>query len=143
MDNNVDANNIDIDTIDINIDININDTNKIQIYMKSINLSNFTNYIFSIFDQNFVRFKLDRNNVLMSSYFACKHVFDPNFVNLLSEIHENSNKTSILLIFRSIQKLIDRSIDDTQKLMCDAHCKYIYISSCGCNSLLIGMLIPK
>ena len=32
----------------------------------------------------------DRNNMLMSSYFACTHVFDPNFVNLLSEIHEKS-----------------------------------------------------
>ena len=40
MDNNVDTNNIDIDTIDINIDININDTNNIDIYIKSINLSN-------------------------------------------------------------------------------------------------------
>ena len=41
MDNNVDTNDIDIDTIDINIDININDTNNIDIYIKSINLSNF------------------------------------------------------------------------------------------------------
>ena len=39
MDNNVDTNNIE--TIDINIDININDTNTIDIYIKSINLSNF------------------------------------------------------------------------------------------------------
>ena len=89
MDNNVDTNNIDIDTIDINIDININDTNNIDIYIKSINLSNFKNLYFLIFDENFVRFKVDRNNMLMSSYFACTHVFDPNFVNLLSEIHEN------------------------------------------------------
>ena len=43
MDNNVDTNNIDIDTIDINIDININDTNNIDIYIESINLSNFKN----------------------------------------------------------------------------------------------------
>ena len=43
MDNNVDTNNIDIDTIDINIDVNINDTNYIDIYIKSINLSNFDN----------------------------------------------------------------------------------------------------
>ena len=48
MDNNVDTNNIDIDTIDINIDVNINDTNYIDIYIKSINLSNFDNY--KIFD---------------------------------------------------------------------------------------------
>ena len=82
MDNNVDTNNIDIDTIDINIDININDTNNINIYTKSINLSNFKNFIFLIFDENFVRFKVDRNYMLMSSYFACTHVFDPNFVNL-------------------------------------------------------------
>ncbi len=41
MDNNVDTNNIDIDTIDINIDININDTNNIDIYIKSIKLSTF------------------------------------------------------------------------------------------------------
>ena len=40
MDNNVDTNNIDIDTIDINIDININDTNNIDVYIKSIKLSN-------------------------------------------------------------------------------------------------------
>ena len=31
MDNNGDTNNIDTDTIDINIDININDTNNIRI----------------------------------------------------------------------------------------------------------------
>ena len=89
MDNNVDTNNIDIDTIDINIDININDTNNIDIHIKSINLSNFQK---TIFDENFVRFKVDRNNMLMSSYFACTHVFDPNFVNLLLENHENSKK---------------------------------------------------
>ena len=41
MDNIVDTNNIDIDTIDINIDININDTNNNDIYIKSINSSNF------------------------------------------------------------------------------------------------------
>ena len=39
MDNNVDTNNIDIDTIDIDTDININDSNNIDIYIKSINLS--------------------------------------------------------------------------------------------------------
>ena len=39
MDNNVDADNTDIDTIDIIIKININDTNNIDIYNKSINLS--------------------------------------------------------------------------------------------------------
>ena len=44
MDNNVDTNNIDIDTIYINIDININDTNNIDIYIKSINLSNFNKF---------------------------------------------------------------------------------------------------
>ena len=44
MDNNADTNNIDIDTIDINIDVNINDTNYIDIYIKSINLSNFDNF---------------------------------------------------------------------------------------------------
>ena len=90
MDNNVDTNNIDIDTIDINIDININDTNNIDIRIKSIIFFFF--HFFSIFGENFVRFKVDRNNMLMSSYFACTHVFDPNFVNLLSEIHENSKK---------------------------------------------------
>ena len=49
IDNNVDTNNIDIDTIDINIDINIDDTNNIDIDMKSINLSNFKiwNYYFT------------------------------------------------------------------------------------------------
>ena len=46
MDNNVDTNNIDIDTIDINIDININDTNNIDTYIKSINLSNFEFFSF-------------------------------------------------------------------------------------------------
>ena len=44
MDNNVDTNNIDIDTIDINIDININDTNNIDIYIKSISLSNLKDF---------------------------------------------------------------------------------------------------
>ena len=89
MDNNVDTNNIDIDidTIDINIDINNNDTNNIDINIKSINLSIF---FLPIFDENFVRFKVDRNNMLVSSYFACTHVFDPNFLNLLSEFTENA-----------------------------------------------------
>ena len=90
IDNNVDTSNIDIDTIDSNI-ININDTNNIDIYIKSINLSNFKNFKFSIFDENFVRSKVDRNNMLMSSYFACTHVFDPNFLMGSSEITENSN----------------------------------------------------
>ena len=90
MDNNVDTNNIDIDTIDINIDININDTNNIDIYIKSINLANQKKIFVPIFDENFVRFKVDRNNMLMSSYFACTHVFDPNFLMGSSEIHENS-----------------------------------------------------
>ena len=48
MDNNVDTNNIDIDTIDINIDVNINDTNNIDIYIKSINLSHFKIFQFSM-----------------------------------------------------------------------------------------------
>ena len=78
--------------------------------------------IFSIFDENVARFKVDRNNMLMSSYFACTHVFDPNFVNLLSKIHENSKKHRFYHFFDRSKKLIDRSIDDTQKLMCDAHC---------------------
>ena len=77
---------------------------------------------FSIFDENFVRSKVDRNNMLMSSYFACTHVFDPNFVNLLSEIHENYKKHRFYQFFDRSKKLIDRSIDDTQKSMCDAHC---------------------
>ena len=42
----VDTNNIDIDTIDINIDINIDDTNSIDIYIKSNNLSYLTNFYF-------------------------------------------------------------------------------------------------
>ena len=92
MDNNVDTNNIDIDTIDINIDINSNDTNNIDKYIKSIDLSNFEKKKNSIFDENFDRFKMDRNYVLMSSYFACTHVFDPNFVNLILKIRENSKK---------------------------------------------------
>ena len=46
MDNNVDTNNIDIDTIDINIDINSNDTNNIDKCIKSIDLSNLKNYFF-------------------------------------------------------------------------------------------------
>ena len=46
MDNNDDTNNIDIDTIDINIDININDTNDIDIYIKSIKLSNLCKKVF-------------------------------------------------------------------------------------------------
>ena len=90
MDNNVDTNNIDIDTIDINIDIDINDTNNIDIFIESINLSIKKILFFSIFDENFVRSKVDRNNTLMSSYFACTHVSDPMFSNLLSEIHENA-----------------------------------------------------
>ena len=87
MDNNVDTNNIDIDTIDINIDISKNDMNDIDSYNKSIDLSNLEILFFA---ENCVRFKVDRNNMLMSSYFACTHVFDPNFVNPLLEIHENS-----------------------------------------------------
>ena len=40
----------------------------------------------SIVDENFARFKVDRNYMLMSSYFACAHVFDPNFLMGSSEI---------------------------------------------------------
>ena len=87
MDNNVDTNNIDIYTIDTNIDINNNDTNNIDIDIKSINLSNFRIYIF---DENFICSKVDRNNMLMSSYFACTHVFDPFFLILSSEFYENA-----------------------------------------------------
>ena len=66
---------------------------------------------FSIFDENFVRFKVDRNNMLMSSYFACTHVFDPNFLNLLLEIHENSKKHRFYQFFdRSKIRLIDQSM---------------------------------
>ena len=57
MDNNVDTNNIDIDTIDINIDININDTNNIDIYIKSINLSNFIIFQFSNFRSKLCSFQ--------------------------------------------------------------------------------------
>ena len=46
--------------------------------------------IFSSFVENFVRSKVDRNYMLMSSYFACTHVFDPNFLMGSSEITENS-----------------------------------------------------
>ena len=102
MDNNVDTNNIDIDTIDINIDININDTNNIDIYIKSINLSKFN---ISIFDENFICSKVDRNNMLMSSYFACTHVFDPNCVYQLSEIHENSKKHRFYQFFDRSTKI--------------------------------------
>ena len=35
----------------------------------------------------------------MSSYFACTHVFDPNFLNRLSEIHENSKKHRFYELF--------------------------------------------
>jgi len=35
-------------------------------------------------------FKMDRNDMLMSSYFVCKHIFDVIFSNLLSEFNENS-----------------------------------------------------
>ena len=87
MDNNVDTFNIDIDTIDINVDIDINDIDYIDIDMKPIDLSNFK---ISIFDENFICSKVDRNNMLMSSYFACTHVFDPICSNLLSEFHGNS-----------------------------------------------------
>ena len=51
MDNNVDTNNIDIDTIDINIDINSNDTNNIDKYIKSIDLSNFEKIFFFKFSK--------------------------------------------------------------------------------------------
>ena len=87
MDNNVDTFNIDIDTIDINIDIDINDIDYIDIDINPIDLSNFK---ISIFDENFICSKVDRNNMLMSSYFACTHVFDPNFSNLVSEFYENA-----------------------------------------------------
>ena len=87
MDSNVDANNIDIDTIDINIDISNNDVNNIVIDINTIDLSN---YRFSFFDEKVFLFKIDRNNILMSSHFACTHVFDPNFSNLLSKFYENA-----------------------------------------------------
>ena len=100
MDNNVDTNNIDIHAIDINIDISNNDMNDIDTDNKSINLSNFK---ISIFAENFVRFKVDRNYVLMSSYFACTHVFDPNFVNLISEINENARKNRFHRFFDQVK----------------------------------------
>ena len=96
MHNNVDANNIDIYTIDINN----NDTDNIDIDTKSINLSNLK---ISIFDENFICSKVDRNNMLMSSYFACTHVFDPNFVNPLSEIHEKSKKHQFYQFFDQVK----------------------------------------
>ena len=120
MENNADTFNIDIDTIDINIDIDINDIDYIDIDMNPIDLSNLKK---SIFDENFICSKVDRNNMLMSSYFACTHVFDPNFVNLLSEIIENAKKHRFHQ-FLIDKKLIDRSIDDTQKLMCDTVSTY-------------------
>ena len=103
MDNNVDTNNIDIDTIDINIDINSNDTNNNDKYIKSIDLSNFEKLFFFNFDENFDRFKVDRNYVLMSSYFACTHVFDPNFVNLILKIRENSKKNRFYRFFDQVK----------------------------------------
>ena len=69
----------------------------ITIQIISIIILNRSNYqilekiFFSIFAENFDRFKIDRNYMSMSSYFACTHDFDPNFVNLISEITENSN----------------------------------------------------
>ena len=103
MDNNVDTNNIDIYTIDINIDINSNDTNNIDKYIKSIDLSNFEKIFFSIFDENFDRFKMDRNYMLMSSYFACAYVFEPNFVNLILKIRENSKKNRFYRFFDQVK----------------------------------------
>ena len=87
MDNNVDTFNIDIDTSDINIGIDINDIDYIDIDIKLINLSNLKT---SMFDENFICSKVDRNNMLMTSYFACTHVFDPICSNLLSEFYENA-----------------------------------------------------
>ena len=58
---------------------------------------------FKMFDENFVRSKVDRNNVLMSSYFACTHVFDPKFVNRLSEIHEKSKKHRFYQFFDQVK----------------------------------------
>ena len=81
MDNNVDANNIDIDTIDINIDISNNDVNNIDIDINTIDLSNYRS---SFFDGKVFLFKIDRNNILMSSYFACTHIFDTFVSNLSS-----------------------------------------------------------
>ena len=91
MDNNVDTNNIMILILLISI--------LISILMKQIILIFLSNRSIYQIDENFVGFKVDRNNVLMSSYFACTHVFDPNFVNLLSEIHENSKKHRFYQLF--------------------------------------------
>ena len=68
---------------------------------------------FSIFDENFVRFKVDRNYMLTSSYFACTHVFDPNFLMGSSEITENSKLDRFHQFFDQVKKIIDRSIHDT------------------------------
>ena len=89
MDNIVDANNIDIDTIDVNIDVSNNDVNNIDIDINTIDLSN---YRCSFFDENVFLFKIDRNNILMSSYFACTHVFGPFVSNILSEFYENAER---------------------------------------------------
>ena len=85
------------------IDINSNDTNNIDKYIKSIDLSNFEKSFFSIFAENFDRFKMDRNYMLMSSYFACTHGFDPNFVNLILKIHENSKKNRFHRFFDQVK----------------------------------------
>ena len=81
----------------------------ITIQIISIIILNRSNYqilekiFFSIFAENFDRFKMDRNYVLMSSYFACTHVFDPNFVNLISEINETSNLDRFYRFFDQVK----------------------------------------
>ena len=45
---------------------------------------------FSYFDEKVFQFKMDRNNMLMSSYFACTQVVDPNFLMRSSEFYENA-----------------------------------------------------
>ena len=92
IDVNVD-NNIDsiIDIIDINVDTN-NDIDDIDSDTKSIDIPNYEKSSkICFFDENVFWFTMDRNNMLMNSYFACTHDFDAIFWNLLSEF------TNILL----------------------------------------------
>ena len=81
----------------------------ITIQIISIIILNRSNYqilekmFFSIFAENFDRFKVDRNYVLMSSYFACTHVFDPNFMNLILKFHGNSKKNRFYRFFDQVK----------------------------------------
>ena len=104
----VDINDVNIDiaiNIDINMDIDININTDINIDVK---IENIENVCLSV---------NDRNNIRMSSDFACEHLFDPNKMMRSSEINEIAEINRFHRFFDRSFFLLNRSIDYYIRLM--------------------------